>query len=171
MIRPHRGVSPRIAGSAYIAPSAEIIGDVEVGERSSVWPHTTVRGDVRSIRIGADTNIQDNSVLHVESGQYSLVLGDRVTVGHAAVVHGCTVEDDCLIGIGSIVLNGAHIGRGSVVAAGTLVSERMEVPPGSVIMGVPGKVKRLATPADAERIRHAASHYVELAAAYKEEQN
>lgn len=171
MIRPYRGVSPRIAASAYIDPSAEILGDVEIGERSSVWPHTTLRGDVHFIRIGADTNIQDNSVLHVESGQYPLTLGDRITVGHAVTLHGCAIQDDCLIGIGAIVLNGAHIGRGSLIAAGTLVPERMDVPPGSVVMGVPGKIKRPATTADLERIRHSAAHYAELAATYKEEQN
>ena len=171
MIRTYRGVSPRIAVSAYVDPSAEILGDVELGERSSVWPNTTIRGDVHFVRIGAETNIQDNSVLHVESGQYPLILGDRITVGHSVTLHGCTIQDDCLIGIGAIVLNGTLVGRGSIIAAGTLIPERMEVPSGSVVMGVPGKIKRQASAADLERIRHSAAHYVELAATYKDEAN
>ena len=121
MIRAYRGVLPRIAASCYIDLSAQVIGDVVVGERSSIWCHATVRGDVHSIRIGEDSNIQDNCVLHGELNKFGVTVGDRVTVGHGAVLHGCVVEDDCVIGIGAIVLNGACIGRGSVVAAGALV--------------------------------------------------
>jgi len=171
MIRAYRGVSPRIAVSAYVDSSAQVLGDVALGERSSVWPNAVIRGDVHSIRIGAETNIQDNSVLHVERDLYSLTLGNRVTVGHSVVLHGCVVEDDCLIGIGAIVLNGARIGAGSIVAAGALVPERLEVPPRSLVMGVPGKVRRETTDADIERIRHNAADYVELARDYKEEKN
>ncbi len=149
MIRAHRGVVPKIAASAYIDPSAQVIGDVEVGERSSIWPNATVRGDVHAIRIGEETNIQDNCVLHGELGQHAVILGSRVTVGHSVVLHGCEVEDDCLIGIGAIVLNGARVGRGSVVAAGALVPEGMEVPPGSLVVGVPGKVRRQVTEEEA----------------------
>src|ERR1700737_1117903 len=120
MIRAYRGVVPQIAASAYIDSSAQVIGDVTVGERSSVWPNSTLRGDVNRIRIGEETNVQDNSVLHVDEGAFPLILGDRVTVGHSVVLHGCQIEDECLIGIGAVVLNGAKIGKGSVIAAGAL---------------------------------------------------
>ncbi len=160
---------PRIAASCYIDSSAQVIGDVVVGERSSIWPNATVRGDVNSIRIGEETNVQDNSVLHVELSRFPLTLGDRVTVGHSVVLHGCTIEDECLIGIGVIVLNGARIGKGSVIAAGALVPEGMEVPPGSMAMGVPAKVRREVTPDEQERFRKNAQHYVEYRALYREE--
>jgi|SRR5687767_2398592 len=169
MIRAYRGVVPRIAASCYIDPSAQVIGDVVVGERSSIWPNATVRGDVNSIRIGAETNVQDNSVLHVELNMFPLVLGDRVTVGHSVVLHGCVIEDDCLIGIGAIVLNGAKIGRGSVIAAGAMVPEGMDVPAGSMVMGVPAKIRRSVTPEEQERFRKNAQNYVEYRAIYRDE--
>jgi carbonic anhydrase/acetyltransferase-like protein (isoleucine patch superfamily) len=171
MLRPYRGAHPRIAASAYIDPSAQVIGDVAIGERSSIWCNATLRGDVNSIRIGADSNVQDNSVLHVDEGAFPLHIGDRVTVGHSVVLHGCTVEDDCLIGIGAIVLNGALIGKGSVIAAGALVSEGMQVPPSSVVMGVPGKVKRVVSQAERERFHLNWQHYVELGETYLAEQD
>src|ERR1039457_706851 len=124
MIRPYRGNVPEIAATAYIEPSAQLIEDVVLGERASVWPNVTIRGDVNSIRIGDETNIQDNSTLHCDAGLYPLVIGNRVTVGHQAMLHGCTIEDDCLIGIGAIVLNGARIGAGSVIAAAALAVGR-----------------------------------------------
>src|SRR3979490_818740 len=123
MIRPYRGILPKVAPSAYIDPSAQVIGDVVVGERSSIWPNATVRGDVNYIRIGEETNVQDNSVLHVEHEIHPLILGNRVTVGHSVVLHGCIVEDECLIGIGAIVLNGVKVGSGAGVAAGALGPE------------------------------------------------
>jgi gamma-carbonic anhydrase len=169
MIRAFRGSLPKVASSAYIDPSAQVIGDVIVGERSSIWPNASVRGDVNYIRIGEDTNIQDNSVLHVDSGGFPLHIGSRVTAGHSVVLHGCTVEDDCVIGIGAIVLNGAKIGRGSVIAAGAMVPEGMEVPPGSMMMGVPAKVKRQVTAEEQERFKVNAEHYVELRQIYREE--
>jgi carbonic anhydrase/acetyltransferase-like protein (isoleucine patch superfamily) len=169
MIRSYRGIVPKVAASAYIDPSAQVIGDVTVGERSSIWPNATVRGDVNRIVIGEETNIQDNCVLHVEHDIYPLIIGNRVTVGHAVVLHGCTVEDDCLIGIGAIVLNGARIGRGSVVAAGSLVPERMEAPPDCLLMGVPARVQRELTPAERERFRENAQNYVRYRAIYREE--
>jgi len=169
MIRPYRGATPRIAGSAYIDPSAQVIGDVFIGERSSVWCQATLRGDVHYIRIGEETNVQDNCCLHVMSGEYPLILGDRVTVGHSATLHGCVVEDDCLIGIGAIVLNGARVGAGSIVAAGSLVTERTQIPPRSVVMGAPATVRRAASDADFERIRRHAEHYVEYRRIYREE--
>src|ERR1700678_2237126 len=123
MIRSHHGRTPRIAASAYIHTQAGGIGDVSIGELSSVWPCVVIRGDVNWIRIGARTNIQDGSVLHVMKDTHPLVLGDNVTVGHAVVLHGCTIESRCLIGMGSIILNGAKISTGSIIAAGTLVPE------------------------------------------------
>jgi carbonic anhydrase/acetyltransferase-like protein (isoleucine patch superfamily) len=169
MIRSYRGVVPKIAASAYIDQSAQVIGDVVVGERSSIWPNVTARGDVNSIRIGDETNIQDNCVLHCDAGLYPLSIGSRVTVGHLAMLHGCTIEDDCLIGIGAVVLNGAKIGKGTVIAAGAVVPEGAEVPPLSMVMGVPAKVKRSLTDEERERFRSNAQHYVEEAQIYREE--
>ena len=169
MIRAYRGVVPKIAASAYIDQSAQVIGDVVVGERSSIWPNATARGDVNSIRVGDETNIQDNCVLHCDAGLYPLNIGNRVTVGHLAMLHGCTIEDDCLIGIGAVILNGAKIGRGSVIASGAVVPEGAEVPPLSMVMGVPAKVKRSVTDEERERFRSNAQHYVEAAQIYREE--
>lgn len=171
MIRPYRGAAPRIAPSAYIDPSAHVIGDVVIGERSSVWPNVTIRGDVNYIRIGSETSIQDNSVLHVDHMVYPCVVGDRVTVGHGVVLHGCEVEDEALIGIGAIVLNGAKIGGGAVVAAGALVPEGMSVPANTVVMGAPAKVKRDVTPEEQQRFRKNCDNYVKITAIYKEEQS
>jgi carbonic anhydrase/acetyltransferase-like protein (isoleucine patch superfamily) len=169
MIRPYRGVYPKIAASCYIDPSAQLIGDIEIGERSSVWCNATIRGDVNYIRIGEESNVQDNSVIHVEHDIYPTILGNRVTVGHSVTLHGCIVEDDCLIGIGAIVLNGAKIGQGSVIAAGALVPERMQVPAGSMVMGVPARVKREITPGERERFRENAQNYVRYREIYREE--
>jgi len=171
MIRPLRGHTPQIAASAYIDPAATLIGKVEVGERSSFWPGAVARGDVDFIRIGDETSIQDGTVLHCDAG-LPLTIGNRVTVGHLAMLHGCTVEDECVIGIGAMVLNGARIGRGTVIAAGALVGEGKQIPPGSMVMGIPGKIVRETTPEEQERFRDNARHYVERAAEYKaEEQN
>lgn len=169
MIRVHRGVYPKVAASAYIDPSAQVIGDVVIGERSSVWPNVTIRGDVNSIRIGEESNVQDNSCIHVEHDAYPTTIGNRVTVGHSVTLHGCTIEDDCLIGIGAIVLNGANVGQGSIVAAGALIPERMQVPPYSMVMGVPGKVKREITPEERDRFRENAQNYVRYRQIYREE--
>ncbi len=169
MIRAYRGVTPKIAASAYIDPSAQVIGDVELGERSSVWPNVTIRGDVNSIRIGEESNIQDNTVIHVDHDDFPTIVGNRVTVGHSVTLHGCVIEDGCLIGIGAIVLNGARIGSGSVIAAGALVPERMEVPPGTMVMGVPAKVKRELTPQERERFSENAQNYVRYRETYREE--
>jgi carbonic anhydrase/acetyltransferase-like protein (isoleucine patch superfamily) len=169
MIRAFRGALPKVAASAYIDPSAQVIGDVVIGERSSVWPNATLRGDVHYIRVGDDTSIQDNSVVHVESGLYGTRVGNRVTVGHAVVLHGCEIEDDCVIGIGAIILNGAKIGGGSVVAAGALAPEKMQAPPGSMVMGMPAKIRREITAEERERFGTNAAHYVELRQIYREE--
>jgi len=135
MIRSYRGRTPKIPASAYIDPDAVVIGDVTIGEDSSVWPGVVIRGDVNWIRIGARTNIQDGSVLHVMMDTHPLQLGDAVTIGHGVILHGCTIESRVLIGMGSVLLNGAKIGTGSIVAAGTLVPEGTVVPPGSLFMG------------------------------------
>ncbi len=169
MIRAFRGVLPRVAPSAYIDPSAQVIGDVTLGERSSIWCNATLRGDVNRIVIGDETNVQDNAVLHVDEGDFPLHLGNRVTVGHSVVLHGCSVADGALIGIGAIVLNGAKIGAGAVIAAGALVAEGMEIPAGSLAMGVPAKVRREVSAEEKERFRVNADHYVELSRAYLSE--
>ena len=165
MLRSYRGVSPRIAPTAYIDPGAHVIGDVTIGERSSVWPTTTLRGDIEPIRIGEDSNIQEATVVHTDKG-FPTVVGNRVTVGHAAVLHGCIVEDDVLIGIGAIVLTGARVGRGAVVAAGSLVPEGMAVPPATLVMGTPAKPRRAVSADEQARFRSGVESYVERAAVY-----
>ncbi|HXO05996.1 MAG TPA: gamma carbonic anhydrase family protein [Candidatus Sulfotelmatobacter sp.] len=169
MIRTYHGHAPQIAASAYIDPQAVVIGDVVIGEHSSVWPCAVLRGDVNFMRIGSRTNIQDGSVLHVMRDTNPLILGDNVTVGHAVVLHGCTIESRCLIGMGSIILNGAKIGAGSIIAAGTLVPERTIVAPGSLFMGQPGKLRRALTNEDLESIDRYAQRYVEYKDTYKSE--
>jgi len=160
MLRPHRGRMPRVHPTAYIDSSAQVIGDVEIGEESSVWMAVVIRGDVNRIRIGQRSNVQDGTVVHVMKDTHATTIGDDVTIGHAAVIHGCTVEDRCLIGMGTILLNGARIGAGSIVAAGTLVVEGMEVPPQSLVMGSPGRVKRALTDAEIAGIQALADRYV-----------
>jgi carbonic anhydrase/acetyltransferase-like protein (isoleucine patch superfamily) len=134
-----------------------------------VWPNVTIRGDTNSIRIGEETSIQDNSVLHCDPGPFRLQIGSRVTVGHQAMLHGCTIEDECLIGIAAVILNGAKIGSGSVIAAGAVVPEGADIPEGSMVMGVPGKIKRPVTEEERRRFRVNAQHYVEAARIYREE--
>jgi gamma-carbonic anhydrase len=168
-IRPYRGKSPQIAASAYIDPAAVIIGDVVIGEDSSVWPMSVVRGDVHTIRIGSRTNIQDGCVLHVMRDEYALALGDDVTVGHSVTLHGCTIESRVLIGMGCVILNGAVVGSNSIVAAGTLITERTVIPPGSLVMGSPGKVKRTLTAIDQHSIERYAERYVSYKNIYKNE--
>jgi carbonic anhydrase/acetyltransferase-like protein (isoleucine patch superfamily) len=145
VLRAFRGTSPRVHSTAFIDDSAQVIGDVEVGEESSVWMCAVLRGDVQRIRVGRRTNIQDGSIVHVMSGTHPTTIGDNVTIGHGAIVHGCTIDDQCLIGMGAILLNGVHVGAGSIVAAGTLLVEGQKVPAKSLVMGSPGKVKRLLT--------------------------
>jgi carbonic anhydrase/acetyltransferase-like protein (isoleucine patch superfamily) len=169
MIRAYRGKRPQIAASAYIDSAAVIIGDVVIGDDSSVWPCAVVRGDVHHIRIGARTNIQDGSVLHVMRDEYPLILGDDITIGHSVTLHGCTIESRCLIGIGAILLNGVVIGAGSIVAAGTLLTERTVIPPGSLVVGHPGKIKRALTGIDQAAIDAYAARYVEYKNVYRKE--
>ncbi len=142
MIRSYKGVSPRIPESCYIDESAQVVGDVTLGENASIWMNAVVRGDVNYIKIGANSNVQDCSVLHGMLNQYFVELGDWVTVGHSVTLHGCVIEDRCLIGMGAIILNGARVGSDSIVAAGTLIPEKTIIEPGSLVMGSPGKVQR-----------------------------
>src|ERR1043165_4876045 len=160
MIRAHRGRLPRLAPGVYIDASAQVIGEVEIGDESSVWMCTVIRGDVNWIRIGKRSNVQDGTVVHVMTKTHPTVIGDNVTIGHGAIVHGCTIEDRCLIGMGAILLNGSHVGSGSIVAAGTLLVEGMKVPPRSLVMGSPGKVKRALTDAELQDIQAYADRYV-----------
>lgn len=160
VLRPYRSVYPRVAPTAFIDQSAQVIGDVEIGADSSVWMNAVLRGDVNSIRVGRRTNIQDGCVVHVMGGTHPTTLGDEVTVGHAAVLHGCTIGDRCLIGMGAIVLNGADIGSDSIVAAGSLVVERLEVPSRSLVMGSPGRVRRVLTTDEVASIKRYAESYV-----------
>jgi len=156
-----------LAATVYVAPSAVLLGHVRVGADSSIWPTPVLRGDYAPIEIGRETNVQDGSVLHVDQDA-PCVLGDRVTVGHRAVVHGAAVEDDCLIGMGSVVLTGARVGTGSLVGAGAVVPEGMHIPPGSVVLGVPARVVRPVTPELTARIRQSAANYVLYAQGYRE---
>jgi carbonic anhydrase/acetyltransferase-like protein (isoleucine patch superfamily) len=168
-IRPYRGQHPQIAASAYIDPASVVIGDVVIGEDSSVWPLSVIRGDVNYIRIGARTNIQDGSILHVMKDEYPLILGDEITVGHSVTLHGCTIMSRCLIGMRATILNGAVIGEGCIIAAGTLLTERTTIPPRSLVMGTPGKVKRTLTAIDQSTIDMYARRYVEYKNIYRRE--
>lgn len=159
---------PRVHEGAYIDESAQVIGDVEIGDDSSIWMNVVLRGDVNRIRIGRRTNIQDGSVVHVMKGTHPTTIGDNVTVGHAAIVHGCTIHDRCLVGMGAILLNGAEIGTDSIVAAGTLIAEGTKIPPRSLVMGTPGKVRRELTDEEVRGIQAYADRYVEYAREYKE---
>ncbi len=163
---PYKGIYPQLGENVFIAPGAWLIGDVVVGDGSSVWFNTLIRGDVHSIRIGSHTNIQDNSSLHVTAERFPLVIGNRVTVGHRAIVHGCVVEDDCMIGMGSIVMDGAKIGEGSLVGAGSVVTPGTVVPPGSLVLGMPGKVVRPVSERERDLILSSGAHYRELARDY-----
>ncbi|HEU4588354.1 MAG TPA: gamma carbonic anhydrase family protein [Gemmatimonadales bacterium] len=153
---------PSIHPTAFIAPTAAVMGDVTLAAEASIWFHAVVRGDMAPIAVGAQSNIQDGTIIHVDEG-IPCTVGERVGVGHRAILHGCTVEDDCLIGMGSVLLNGVRIGTGSVVAAGAVIPEGVVVPPGSLVMGVPGRIVRPVDAALRERIKGTWAHYVEAA--------
>ena len=161
MIRSYQGRLPQIPASCYVDFSAQVIGDVTLGEHSSVWMNTVLRGDVHSIRVGSNSNVQDCSVLHGQRNTYPVIVGDWVTIGHNATVHGCVVEDMCLIGIGACVLNNSRIGEGSIIAAGAVVSENTVVPPRTLWAGVPAKLRRELTDADRELILQYARNYLD----------
>ena len=169
MIRSYQGHTPVIPENCYVDISAQIIGDVILGEHASVWMNAVVRGDVHSVRIGAHSNVQDCAVLHGMRYLYPVIVGEYVTIGHNATVHGCVVEDACLIGMGATIMNNARIGEGSIVAAGALIPENMIVPPGSLVAGVPGKVRRTLTSDDREMILKYARNYLDYTRIYLEE--
>jgi carbonic anhydrase/acetyltransferase-like protein (isoleucine patch superfamily) len=153
--------------TAFIARGAIVLGDVQIGAESSVWYNAVIRGDTDRITIGDQTNIQDLTMIHADPGIPCLV-GNRVTVGHRVILHGCTIEDDCLIGMGAIVLNGVRVGRGSVVGAGAVLLENLDVPPGSMVVGVPGRVVRTVDEPTRERVEHGWRHYVAQARRHRE---
>lgn len=167
MIKPYKGILPKIHPSAFIVESAIIIGDVEIGEYSSVWFNAVVRGDVHYIRIGNRTNVQDLCMLHVTKETHPLILGNGITVGHSVTLHGCTLKDGSLIGMGSTVLDGAVIGEECIVGAGALVTEGMIVPPRTLVMGFPAKPKRELTEAELLRLRQSAQNYIDYARSYQ----
>jgi carbonic anhydrase/acetyltransferase-like protein (isoleucine patch superfamily) len=162
MIGSFKSIHPKIHETAFIADGAVVIGDVEIGEGSSVWFGSVIRGDVNFIRIGARTNIQDGTVVHVTSKTHSTVLEDEITVGHRVILHGCHVESGCLIGIGAILLDGVRVGRNSLVAAGSLLTPGTEVPPNSLVMGSPARVKRQLTDDELAYLDRSWRSYVEL---------
>jgi len=163
IVRPYRDAWPRIHPSVWLAPGAAVVGDVEIGAGSSVWYGSTLRGDVNSVRIGCRTNLQDQCVLHVTRDRFACELGDEVTVGHRAVVHGCTVRDGALIGIGAVVLDGASVGESALVGAGAVIAPGMVVPDGMVALGVPARVTRELSAEERALQRKRALEYVETA--------
>ncbi len=167
MIQPYGDAYPKLDRTVFIAQSAVVIGDVTIGEYSSIWFQTVVRGDVNFIRIGNATNIQDGCVLHVTKDSHPLLIGDKVTVGHRVVLHGCTVANSVLIGIGAIVLDGAVVEEESIVGAGSLVPPGFKVPSGTLVMGIPAKMKRELSPEEVRNIDKSAKNYVEYSKSYK----
>jgi len=152
--------------TVFIAPGAKVLGEVSIGRDSSIWYNSVVRGDLAPVSIGAETNVQDLSVLHVDE-EFPCKVGSRVGVGHRAILHGCTVEDECLIGMGAVLLNGVHVGTGSVVGAGALLPEGMQVPPGSVVLGIPARVVREVNDELRDRIRITWQHYIDQARSHR----
>ncbi|HUX44524.1 MAG TPA: gamma carbonic anhydrase family protein [Terracidiphilus sp.] len=166
MIRTYQGRTPSIPASCYVDLSAQVLGDVTLGENSSVWMNAVLRGDVHSIRVGANSNVQDCAVLHGQRDLYSVQIGDWVTIGHNATVHGCIVEDEVLIGMGVTILNGCHIGTGSIIAAGAVLPERTVVPPRTLWAGVPAKLRRELAPTDRALILEYAQNYLDYVKIY-----
>jgi carbonic anhydrase/acetyltransferase-like protein (isoleucine patch superfamily) len=162
MIKRFKGVLPRVAETAFVEQSAQVVGDVEIGEHASVWFNTVVRGDVHFIKIGRYSNVQDCSVVHVTGEKHPVTIGDYVTIGHNAIVHGCTIQDGCLIGMGAIILDGATIGEGALVAAGAVIRESQIVPPRVLVAGVPAKVIRELTAEEIRRVDENWREYVDL---------
>lgn len=171
MIRTYKGMEPRIAATAFIEASAQVIGDVHVGEHSSIWFNCVIRGDVHHIRIGANSNIQDGTVIHVTGGLYPTLIGNFVTVGHGAMLHGCTIKDRSLVGIGAIVLDDAVIGEESFIAAGSLVTPGTVIPPRSMVMGSPARVRRQITEDELARIDQHWKNYIEYKNTYLADAN
>jgi carbonic anhydrase/acetyltransferase-like protein (isoleucine patch superfamily) len=169
MIRSYQGRTPHIPATCYIDISAQVLGDVTLGEHSSVWMNAVLRGDVNAIRVGCNSNVQDCAVLHGQRYLYAVNVGDWVTIGHNATVHGCTVQDEVLIGMGVTILNDCHIGSGSIVAAGCVLPEHTVVPPRTLWAGVPGKLRREVSSTDLKLIREYAQNYLDYVAIYLSE--
>jgi carbonic anhydrase/acetyltransferase-like protein (isoleucine patch superfamily) len=170
MIRTYLNHTPVVPASCYVDPSSQLLGDVTLGERASVWMNAVLRGDVHSIRVGANSNVQDCAVLHGQRNLYPVIVGDWVTIGHNATVHGCVVEDEVLIGMGAVILNGARIGTGSIIAAGAVVPERTIVPPRTLWAGVPAKQRRELGDEDRKLILEYAQNYLDYVAIYLAEE-
>lgn len=158
--------NPKLGKEVFIAPGAHVIGDVHLGDKVSIWFNTVIRGDVHYIRIGAGTNIQDNSVLHVSAGTHPTIVGEEVTAGHRVIIHGCTVGDRALIGMGAVIMDGAKIGEEALIAAGSLVAPGTEIPPRVLALGSPCKVKRDLRPEEIQTLKASALHYQDLASKY-----
>jgi carbonic anhydrase/acetyltransferase-like protein (isoleucine patch superfamily) len=169
IILPFDGATPRLDPGATVMDTAVLVGDVAMEADSSVWFQAVLRADIYPIRIGRQTNIQDHCTVHVYGGRFATTIGHRVTVGHGAILHGCTIEDDCLIGIGAVILDGAVIGQGSLVGASAVVTPGTEIPPGSLVLGSPAQAVRPVSEAETQRILDAAPQYARLAAAYREQ--
>ena len=166
MIRSYKGITPTLGKKVYVDESAVVIGDVEIGAFSSVWCNVTIRGDVNYIRIGKKTSIQDNSMIHVTHDTHPTIVGNNVTIGHSVNLHGCVIEDYCLIGIGAIILDGVTIGKNSIIGAGTVVAPNTKIPENSMVMGVPGRYKRAITKEERQHLRESAKNYVEYTKEY-----
>ena len=169
MIRSYKGITPIVPTSCYVDASAQVIGDVVLGEQASIWMNAVVRGDVNSIRIGAKSNVQDCAVLHGMRNLYPVIVGEMVTIGHNATVHGCVLEDAVLVGIGATILNNARIGEGSIIAAGAVIPEQTVIPPNSLVAGVPGKIRRTLGDEDRKMILKYAQNYLDYTAIYLNE--
>jgi carbonic anhydrase/acetyltransferase-like protein (isoleucine patch superfamily) len=166
VVRSFDGKRPQLGRGVFLAETCALIGDVVIGDESSIWYAAVLRGDVYPIRVGARTNLQDGTIVHVTSARFATAIGDDCTIGHAAIVHGCTIEDGCLIGMGATILDGARIGRGSLVGAGALVTPGANIPPESLVLGAPARVVRPINLSEREQIEYGAVHYVELARRY-----
>jgi carbonic anhydrase/acetyltransferase-like protein (isoleucine patch superfamily) len=169
LIQPYKGITPKIADGCFVAATAVLIGDVELAENVSIWYGASLRGDVNYIRIGENSNVQDCAVVHVTKGQFPTHIGRNVTIGHGAVVHGCTIEDHCLIGMNATILDDVEVGEGSIIAANALVPMGMKIPPRSLVAGVPAKVKKELTANDVEFIDSFAENYLEEKEVYLNE--
>jgi len=167
MIKKFRNKTPIIPNSCYISESVDIIGEVELGEEVNIWFGTVIRGDMNYIKIGSRTNIQDNSTVHVTTGIAPTIIGNGVTIGHNAIIHGCTIEDNCLIGMGSIIMDNALIGENSLIGAGAVVPPNMKIPPNSLVVGLPAKVVRQINKTEKSEIFERAQHYIDFANEYK----
>jgi carbonic anhydrase/acetyltransferase-like protein (isoleucine patch superfamily) len=169
-ILPFEGATPTLGDDVYIAEGARVIGNVELGDQASVWYNAVIRGDLENITIGARTNVQDGTVIHIESGQYPTIIGEGVTIGHKALVHACTIGDNCLIGMGSIILDGAVIADNCLVAAGAVVTPGKTFPEGSLILGSPARAVRELSDDEIDSFRESAAHYVDLAKRHRDSQ-